>query len=71
MRISEQPTKQVPRPRVAVIMALRVGVCVRMNVGVCVGVLGAAVVVAGLVVDFRLCGGSGPVPGAVPLAHEV
>lgn len=48
-----------------------VSVGVRMCVGVRVGVLGATVVVAGLVVDLGVRGGGGPVPGAIPLAHEV
>lgn len=52
-------------------MAVSVGMCVCMHVGVRMGVLGATVVVAGLVLDLGVCGGSGPVSGAIPLAHEV
>lgn len=42
-----------------------------MHVGVCVRVLGATVVVAGLVWHLGVRGGRRPVSGAVPLAHEV
>lgn len=69
MWVPEQSAEQVLGPRVAV--AVSVGVCVRMHVGVCVGVLGATVVVAGLVGDPRVRCRSGPVSGAIPLAHEV
>ncbi len=71
MRVPEQPAEQVPGPGVAVAMVVSVGVCVRMHVGVCVGVLGATVVVAGLVDHLGVRGGSGAVSGAIPLAHEV
>lgn len=63
MWVPEQPAEQVDRPSVD----MAVGVCV----GVCVCVLGATVVVAGLVLDLRARGGRGPVSGAVPLDHEV
>ncbi len=53
----------------AVVVSVRMCVC--MCMGVCVGVLGATVVVAGLVLDLGVRGGSGPVSGTVPLAHEV
>lgn len=55
----------------ALAVAVSMGVCVCMHVGVCVSMLGATVVVAGLVLNFRVRGGRGPVSGAVPLAHEV
>lgn len=42
---------------------------VRVHMGVCV--LGATVVVAGLVLDLRMCGRRGAVSGAVPLNHKV
>lgn len=73
MGVPEQPAEQVARPGVAV--AVGVGmcmcVCMCMRVAVAVGVLGATVVVAGLVLNLRVRGGGGAVPGAVPLAHEV
>lgn len=73
MGVPEQPAEQVARPGVAV--AVGVGmcmcVCMCMAVAVAVGVLGATVVVAGLVLNLRVRGGGGAVPGAVPLAHEV
>lgn len=52
-------------------VAVSMGVCVCMPVGVCVGVLGATVVVAGLMDYFGVRGGSGPISRAIPLAHEV
>lgn len=71
MGVPEQPTEQVARPGVAVAVAVRMCVC--MHVGVCVrvGVLGAAVVVAGFVLDLRVRGGGGAVSGAISLAHKV
>lgn len=73
MRVPEQPTEQVPGPGVAVAVALGMGMCVCMHVGVCVcvGMLGATVVVAGLVLDLGVRGGSGTISGAIPLAHKV
>lgn len=50
-------------------VAVSMGVRVCMRVRVCV--LGATVVVAGLWVDLRVGGGSGPVSGAIPLSHQV
>lgn len=52
-------------------MAMGVCVCVRVGVGVCVGMLGATVVVAGLMLDLGVSGGSGTISGAIPLAHKV
>lgn len=52
-------------------MAMAMGMCVCMRVGVCVGMLGATVVVAGLVLDLGVSGGSGTISGAVSLAHKV
>lgn len=69
MWVPEQPAEQVSGPGVAVAVSMRMCVC--MYVRVRVGVLGATVVVAGLVPDLGVCGGSGPVSGAIPLAHEV
>lgn len=69
MGVPEQPAEQVAWPGVAV--AVGVGMCVRVCVRVAVGVLDATVVVAGLVLDLRVRGRGGAVPGAVPLAHEV
>ncbi|CAG5922692.1 unnamed protein product [Menidia menidia] len=68
VRVAEKPTEQVPRTRVAMAVAVRVQVCV--HVGMRVRMLSAAVVVAGFMMDLRVCGGSGPISGAVPLAHE-
>lgn len=69
MRVPEQPAKQVPGPGVS--MAVAVSMCVRMHAGVCVGMLGATVVVAGLVLDLGVRGGCGTISGTVPLAHKV
>lgn len=69
--VPEQPAEQVDRARVAVAVAVAVGVRVCMRVGVRVGMLGATVVVAGLVLDLRVRGGRGPISGAIPLAHEI
>lgn len=52
-------------------MAMGMCVCVRVGVGVCVGMLGTTVVVAGLMLDLGVSGGSGTIPGAIPLAHKV
>lgn len=52
-------------------VAASVGMCVCMHVGMCVGILGATVVVAGLVLDLGVRGGSGTISGAIPLAHKV
>lgn len=69
--VPEQPAEQVDRPGVAVAMSVSIGVCVYMRVGVHMGVLGATVVVAGLVLDLGVRGGSGSISGAIPLAHEI
>lgn len=67
MRVSEQAAEQVTRLGVAVAVAVGMRVCVHM--GVCV--LGAAVVVAGLVLDLGMRGGRRAIPGTVPLDHKV
>lgn len=69
VRISEQAAEQVTRSGVAVVVGVAVGVAVRVYVGV--RVLGATVVVAGLVLDLRMSGRGRAVSGAVPLNHKV
>lgn len=75
--VTKQPTEQEPGLSVDVVVAVAVamgmgmGVHVCVPVGVCVGILSAAAVVAGVKVDLGVCGGGGPVSGAIPLAHKV
>lgn len=69
MGVPEQATEQVARPGMTVAVGVGMCMCVRMCAGV--GMLDATVVVAGLVLDLRVRGGGGAIPGAVPLAHEV
>lgn len=71
MRVPEQPAEQVLGPGVSMAVTVSVGMRVCMHVRVCVGMLGATVVVAGLVLDLGVRGGCGTISGTVPLAHKV
>lgn len=73
MGVPEQPAEQVARPgeAMAVAVGVRMCVCMHVRVWVSVGMLGAAVVVAGFVLDLGVRGGGGAVSGAIPLAHKV
>lgn len=71
MRVPEQPAEQVPGPGVSMAAAVSVGMHVCMHVGVWGGVLGATVVVAGLVLDLGVRGRCGTISGTVSLAHKV
>lgn len=67
MWISEQATEQVPGLGVTMAVGVSVGMC--MCVHMCV--LGTTVVVAGLVLNLRMCGGGRTIPGTIPLNHKV
>lgn len=69
MRVSEQAAEQVTRFGVAV--AVAVGMWMHVCVHMGVRVLGATVVVAGLVLDLRMCGRGRAISGTIPLNHEV